>query len=102
MSRKLPRAGMPALFTSRPIAGCRSSTRAATVVDLRAVGDVADLPLAADLRGDALELVRAPREQDAVPAPARELARDRLADARRGSRDHRDSLPGHRRATLSD
>ena len=79
---------------------CEHASR--DLVDLRAVGDVADLPLAADLARDPLELVGAPGEEHAAPAALRELARGRLPDARGGSRDHRDPLPGHRRATLSD
>ena len=46
---KLPRAGTPALFTRRPIAGWRSSTRAATSSTCARSAHVADLPLAADL-----------------------------------------------------
>ncbi len=65
------------------------------VVDLRSVGHVADLPLAADLPRDALELGAATREEDAVPALAGELARDRLADAGRGAGDDCDALPRH-------
>ena len=38
------------------------------LVDLRAVGDVADLRLAADLVGDALQPVAPAREEDASPA----------------------------------
>ena len=72
------------------------------LVDLGAVAHVAHLPLGADLARDRLETVGATREEHAVPAPLRELARRRLADARGGSGDHGDSLPGHRRATLSD
>ena len=72
------------------------------VVDLCAVGHVTDLPLATDLAGDPLELVRSASEEHAVPAAFRERACRCLADPRGGSGDHGDSLPGHRRATLSD
>ena len=73
------------------------------LVDLRAVGDVADLPLAADLSGDPLELVGASGERGrSASRVACELACDRLADAGRGAGDHRDALPGHGRATLAD
>jgi hypothetical protein len=51
------------------------------VIDLCSVGDVADLPLAADLGGDPLELVGAPCEQHAAPVAPCQLPRRRLADA---------------------
>ncbi len=70
------------------------------LVDLRAVGDVADLPLPADLRSDPLEVVGAPGQEHAVPALAGELACDCLADSSRRSRDHRDTRFRHCGGTL--
>ena len=102
MSRKLPRAGMPALLTSRPISGVPFEHPRGDLVDLCPVGDVARLPLASDLAGDPLEVVRAPSEEDAAPALAGERACDRLADPRGGSRDHGDLAPRPWRAKLSD
>ena len=65
------------------------------LVHLRAIGDIADLPLADDLSRYPLELVGASGEQDAVPALAREFACNRLADTGRGAGDNCDALAGH-------
>ena len=71
------------------------------LVDLLAVGDVADLPLAADLTRQRLEPIRAPREQDAPPAAPGKLAGGRLPDPRGRPRHHRYPPAGHRRASVS-
>ena len=65
------------------------------LVHLRAIGDIADLPLADDLSRYPLELVGASGEQDAMPALAREFACNRLADTGRGAGDNCDALAGH-------
>ena len=76
--------------------------RVRDVVDLGSFAHVASLPLAFDLGRDRFETIGAAGDEDTVPAPLRELARRCLPDARGRSRDHGDSLPGHRSATLSD
>ncbi len=97
-----PARGDPGVVDEEPDRGMALEHSHRDLVDLRSIGDVADLPLAADLRRDPLELALPAREEHAVPAVLHELARDRLPDTRRGSRDHCDALAGHRRATLSD
>jgi hypothetical protein len=52
-------------------------------VDGLAVGDVAELHLAAELVRQCPKPLLAARDEDAVPFLAREQPRDRLADARR-------------------
>ena len=97
-----PARGDPGVVDEEPDRGMALEHSRRDLVDLRSIGDVADLPLAADLRRDPLELALPAREEHAVPAVPHELARGRLPDTRRGSRDHCDALAGHRRATLSD
>ena len=65
------------------------------LVDLRAVGHVADLPLAVDLARYLLEQVHTARQKHAMPAAVRELPCDRLADPGRSPGDDSDALPGH-------
>ncbi len=58
------------------------------------VADVARLGLAACLLGQRAQPVGAAGDEDAVPAPGGEQACGRLADPRRGTRDHGDALHG--------
>ena len=58
-------------------------------LDRLAVGDVADLVLAVELRGELAQAILAPREQHAVPAVAREPPSERRADAARRAGDDR-------------
>ena len=67
--------------------GCRSRIAAAARSTSLPVGDVAELVLAAELGRQRLEPLLPPRNQHAVPAPPRELARGRLADAARRAGD---------------
>ena len=68
-SKKLARAGDAGVVDEQlRSAGCRSSTRAAVALDRLAVGDVADLVLAAELLRERAQPLLAPREQHAVPA----------------------------------
>ena len=60
-------------------------------LDRLAVGDVADLELAAELACERLEPLAAPGEQDAVASPRRERPRRRLADPARGAGDDGDA-----------
>jgi hypothetical protein len=71
------------------------------LVHLRPVGDVADLPLPADLPGDPLQPLGSPGEQHAAPPAPGELARGRLADPRGGARDDCDPFAGHGRSSLA-
>ena len=93
--RKLPLAGMPALLTSRWIAGCRSRIARRDRLDGVAVADVAELDLAADLVGERAQPVLAPCDEHAPPASLGEQPGGRLPDPGRGSRDDRDLLAGH-------
>jgi hypothetical protein len=56
-----------------------------------AVGDVAELVLAADLAGERAQPLFAPREQDAVPAAWAEEAYELGADPRRRTGDDGDA-----------
>ena len=58
-------------------------------LDCAAVGDVADLVLAAELLGERAQPILAAREQDAVEPASREGTRDRGADPARGAGDDR-------------
>ncbi len=66
--------------------------RCRRAVDGLAVGDVADLCLAAELLREGLQTLAAAGEQDAAPAAAGEPAGDLRADATRGARDDGYSL----------
>ena len=61
-------------------------------LDRRAVADVAQLDLAADLVCKRPQPLLTPRDEDAVPARAASCARGGLADPRRGARDDRDRV----------
>ncbi len=71
------------------------------LVHLLAVGDVAELPLTADLACQRLQPIRAPRKQDAMPTAPGELAGRRFPDTRGRSRNHRYPPAGHRRPSVS-
>src|SRR5205823_2637294 len=64
-----------------------------------AVGDVAELVLAAELLGQRAEPVLAPGEEDAEVAARREGAGDRGADPARGAGDDGDAALGAQRQT---
>ena len=68
------------------------SDGAGGALDAVAVGDVADLVLAADLGGNLTEPLLATREQDAAPAAGGERAGERGADAGRPAGDYGDAL----------
>jgi hypothetical protein len=72
------------------------------LLDLPAVGDVADLVLAADLLGEGAEPILAAGEQDAQPTAACEPARELGPEAGRCSRDHRDALHALRKLADGD
>jgi hypothetical protein len=59
-------------------------------LDLCAVGDVADLGLGVDLRGDLLQALRAAREEDAAPAAGCQEPRGGGSDPARPSCDDGD------------
>ena len=61
--------------------------RRGRALDRRAVGDVAELELAAELRRERLEPLLPPRDEHAAPASPGELSRRRLADPARGAGD---------------
>ena len=69
-SRKPPRAAIPALFTSRRTASCRSATRPASAATASVVRNVADLRLRAGLGGDGLEALPPAGHEDAAPPVA--------------------------------
>ena len=60
--------------------------------DLFAAADVAELVLGAELLGERSKSVLAAREQNGVPAPARERAGDCFPDPARCARDDGDAL----------
>ena len=57
-------------------------------VDGRAVADVADLGLGAELLGKRSQPFLAARDEHAAPARARQVARERSPDTARAARDH--------------
>ena len=61
------------------------------LLDLRAVGDVADLGLGAEFGRDLLQPLRAAREQDAAPAPLGQEPGRGGADPARASGDDGDA-----------
>ena len=70
-------------------------------VDGCAVGDVADLELAAGLLGERAEAVLAAREQDAAPAAAGEAAGELGADSGGGAGHDGDARLAHLHETTT-
>ena len=86
-------ARMPALFTSRSTAGCRSRMRAAVAATAARSATSQSSNSASISAASAPELVLAAGDQHAVPALARKQPGSGLADPRRGSGDDGDPSP---------
>jgi hypothetical protein len=97
---RLP-AGDACVVRQQRDSGMPRDDRVRRALDSGAVGDVTGLVLAADFVDQRAQTVAAPCQEDAVPPVARETARERLADAARGTGDDGDATQRQTRTVRS-